>query len=272
LKKYNIPRDRVVILSKCFGPVDEENPTFGLFTQNQFPAIDYYNSQGLSRKHIFDAVQNSQRRLGTYIDVLQIHRLDPTTPKKEIMKALNDVVDQGYARYIGASSMKAVEFAELQYIAHANNWHKFISMQNYYNLIYREEEREMIPFCQKNELGEVGIIPWSPIARGILARPVGKESENKRDIKDKGITRLHLNELTKPEEEIIGRIQTLAKKYNVSMAALATSWVIGKKCNPIVGLSSVDRVDDILTATTIQLTEEDVKFLEDPYVANAAMF
>ena len=272
LKKYNIPRDRVVILSKCFGPVDEENPTFGLFTQNQFPAIDYYNSQGLSRKHIFDAVQNSQRRLGTYIDVLQIHRLDPTTPKKEIMKALNDVVDQGYARYIGASSMKATEFVELQYIAQTNNWHKFISMQNYYNLIYREEEREMIPYCQKNEIGEVGIIPWSPIARGVLARPAGKESENKRDKSDRTFQMLHLDSLSESEKEIIGRVEILAKKHNVSMAALATSWVIGKKCNPIVGLSSVKRVDDILVATTIELTEDEVKYLEEPYVAKASLF
>lgn len=148
LKKFDIPRDRVVILSKVFFPVDTKTPGFNLADREKFPAINYVNSQGLSRKHILDAVQASVDRLGTYIDVIQIHRLDLTTPKKEIMKALNDVVDQGLARYIGASSMKAIEFAQLQFVAEQNGWHKFISMQNYHNLLYREEEREMIPFVK----------------------------------------------------------------------------------------------------------------------------
>ena len=126
------------------------------------------NRVGLSRKHIFDAVEASVRRLGTYIDVLQIHRLDRDTPKEEIMRALNDVIERGWVRYIGASSMAGWEFQQLQNLAEKHGWHKFISMQNFYNLLYREEEREMIPYC--HDTG-VGLVPWSPIARGILARP-----------------------------------------------------------------------------------------------------
>ena len=266
IKKFNIPRDRIVILSKVFFPVDPQTPGFSLATRDNFPVLDYYNSQGLSRKHVLQAVQNSVERLGTYIDVLQIHRLDKDTPKKEIMKTLNDVVDQGLARYIGASSMKATEFAQLQFIAEQNHWHKFISMQNYYNLIHREEEREMIPFCKDNFISKVGIIPWSPIARGVLTRPVDTNSENSRDKLDKTFKLLHLDELTDADKEIISRVEKIAKDHKVSMAVVATAWVISKGCNPIVGLSSVERVDDILKATVLKLTEEDIKYLEEPYV------
>ena len=125
------------------------------------------NRVGLSRKHILAAVAESVRRLGTYIDVLQIHRLDRAVDPAETMRALNDVVDSGQARYLGASSMAAWEFQKMQHIAERHGWHKFISMQNYYNLLYREEEREMIPYCQDSG---VGILPWSPLGRGVLAR------------------------------------------------------------------------------------------------------
>lgn len=266
LKKFDIPRDRVVILSKVFFPVDTKTPGFNLADREKFPAINYVNSQGLSRKHILDAVQASVDRLGTYIDVIQIHRLDHTTPKKEIMKALNDVVDQGLARYIGASSMKAVEFAQLQFIAEQNGWHKFISMQNYHNLLYREEEREMIPFCQDNVIGKVGIIPWSPIARGVLARPITEASVNSRDKTDKTFKMLGLDELNNVDKEIVSRVEKVSKDRSVSMAVVATAWSISKGFNPIVGLSSVARVDDILNATTMKLTEEEIKYLEEPYV------
>lgn len=236
-------------------------------TRDNFPVLDYYNSQGLSRKHVLQAVQNSVERLGTYIDVLQIHRLDKDTPKKEIMKTLNDVVDQGLARYIGASSMKATEFAQLQFIAEQNHWHKFISMQNYYNLIHREEEREMIPFCQTNYLSKVGIIPWSPLARGVLARSLGAVSKNSREKLDQERFKiLGLDALSEADQEIIQRVEKVAKDHNVSMAVVATAWVIGKGFNPIVGLSSVKRVDDILQALKFKLTKEEEKFLEEPYV------
>lgn len=142
LKQYNIPRSKVVILSKCHFGVNEDNPSLSVAAVSTNDA-EMVNQVGLSRKHIFDAVEKSVERLGTYIDVLQIHRLDRGTPREEIMKALNDVVEKGWVRYIGASSMAAWEFQALQNIADRNGWHKFISMQNYYNLIYREEEREM---------------------------------------------------------------------------------------------------------------------------------
>jgi aryl-alcohol dehydrogenase-like predicted oxidoreductase len=146
LKQYNIPRSKVVILSKCYFGVDESNlgkPIAESMTNDG----ETVNEVGLSRKHIFDAVEKSVERLGTYIDVLQIHRLDRGTPREEIMKALNDVIEKGWVRYIGASSMAAWEFATLQNIAEKHGWHKFVSMQNYYNLIYREEEREMVRPC-----------------------------------------------------------------------------------------------------------------------------
>ncbi len=132
-----------MLLSKCYFGVDESNPSLGI-GQVSTNDNEFVNNVGLSRKHIFDAVQNSVERLGTHIDVLQIHRLDRETPAEEIMKALNDVIEKGWVRYIGASSMAAWEFQKLQYVAERNGWHKFISMQNYYNLIYREEEREMV--------------------------------------------------------------------------------------------------------------------------------
>ena len=143
MKQYNIPRNKIVILSKCYFGVDETNPSRPI-AQSSTNDNEMVNQVGLSRKHIFDAVEKSVERLGTYIDVLQIHRLDRGTPREEIMKALNDVIEKGWVRYIGASSMAAWEFQTLQNIADRNGWHKFVSMQNYYNLIYREEEREMV--------------------------------------------------------------------------------------------------------------------------------
>jgi len=143
LKQYGIPRNKVVILSKCYFGVVEDDVSIPIANVSTNDG-EMVNSVGLSRKHIFDAVEKSVERLGTYIDVLQIHRLDRETPREEIMKALNDVIEKGWVRYIGASSMAAWEFQTLQNIAEKNGWHKFISMQNYYNLIYREEEREMV--------------------------------------------------------------------------------------------------------------------------------
>jgi aryl-alcohol dehydrogenase-like predicted oxidoreductase len=143
LKQFDIPRNKVVILSKCYFGVDESNLGRPI-AQSSINDGETVNEVGLSRKHIFDAVEKSVERLGTYIDVLQIHRLDRSTPREEIMKALNDVIEKGWVRYIGASSMAAWEFQTLQNIAEKHGWHKFVSMQNYYNLIYREEEREMV--------------------------------------------------------------------------------------------------------------------------------
>ena len=268
MDRYNIARNKIQILTKLYFPFDELDPSSQVWRgQNSYPLYEFINAQGLSRGHILEAVEASVRRLGTHIDVLQIHRLDPAIPKKEIMRALNDVVEKGYTRYIGASSMKAVEFVELQYLAELNGWHKFISMQSYYNLIAREDERELIPFCKSNELGKVGLIPWSPIATGVLARPVGAESDSGRN-KDADIlkTLLGFDNLSDADKTTVNRVEEVAKKHGVSMAIISTAWVISKGCNPIVGLNSEKRIDEAVAAALFQIPEEDVKYLEEAYV------
>lgn len=270
IKKYNIPRERIVIMTKVYCPMDYNDPGFSLFKYGtkDYPEINYVNSQGLSRKHIFNAVEHSVKNLGTYIDVLQIHRMDRTTPKDEIMKALHDVVQGGDVRYLGASSMKAFEFAQLQFIAVKNNWTKFISMQNYYNLVYREEEREMIPFCNENDFGKVGVIPYSPIASGLLARPLASEG-TKRLTTDPIYSKKGLDKPTDADKKIVNRVQELADKYNVSMATVATRWILSKGAYPIVGVNSIERVDDFIKALSFDLSDEEISLLEEPYEAKA---
>jgi len=265
LKQYSIPRNKVVILSKCyFGVADDgSQPSIAAVSTNDG---DMVNQVGLSRKHIFDAVDKSVERLGTHIDVLQIHRLDRDTPREEIMRALNDVVESGKVRYIGASSMAAWEFQTLQNIADKHGWHKFISMQNYYNLIYREEEREMIPYCRD---AGVGLIPWSPIARGALSRPFGDRTTT-REKSDKMLNAMIRGRETEIDKQVIGRVEEIAKKKGVSMATIATAWCLTKdKVNPIVGLSSKERIDQAVEsvhfASSGKLTAEDIAYLEEGY-------
>lgn len=262
IKHYNIPRDRIVILTKCFFPVAPGES----FRFIRGLGYQYDNSRGLSRKHIFDAVNASVERLGTYIDVLQIHRLDYNTPKAEIMRALNDVVALGSVRYLGASLMKAFEFAELQYIADKNGWFKFISMQNYYNLLHREEEREMVPFCNNSMFGRVGLIPYSPNARGVLAKPLGGESSVIHGSKLDNLQDLYkLNVLSDNEQEIVRRTELIAKNRGFGMANVAQAWLLNKGCAPIVGLSSEKRVEDTVRSLELKLSEEEIKYLEEPY-------
>ncbi|KAF9729046.1 hypothetical protein PMIN06_003331 [Paraphaeosphaeria minitans] len=254
LKKHNIIRSKVVIMTKLFNPVmdDDSRPA---------PADPYsqelVNQMGLSRKHIFDAVDASLERLNTsYIDVLQLHRLDRETEPEEIMRALHDVVSMGKVRYLGGSSMATWEFARLQYTAKMNGWTPFASMQPFYNLLYREEEREMIPFCKAEG---VGIIPWSPLARGLLGKPAGATSaRNEADSKTK-------KWFGDANSGIVTRVEELSKKKGVSMASVATAWVLRKGCNPIVGLTSVQRVEQIVEAFEVELSDEDCKFLEEDY-------
>ena len=238
LKQFKIPRDRIVILTKCYFGVtpDNRSANIGRVSTNDGEMV---NRVGLSRKHIFDAVEASVARLGTYIDVLQIHRLDRNTPREEIMKALNDVVESGKVRYIGASSMAAWEFQTLQNIADRRGWHKFISMQNYYNLIYREEENEMIPYC--NDTG-VGLIPWSPVGRGALTRPWGSRDTH-REKTDNYLKNLIRSKETEVDKMIVDRLEEVSKKMGKSMAQVATAWCLGKKdVMPIIGLGKIDRM------------------------------
>ena len=288
LKTYNIPRSNVTLLTKCAFGLSHDGTQLSL-GESMVNDGAMVNRVGLSRKHIFDAVDASVERLGTYIDVLQIHRLDRDTPKGEIMRALNDVVESGKVRYIGASSvgnpsmfcfypsyvlvfkstggltplqMATWEFQQLQNLAEKYNWHKFISMQNYFNLLYREEEREMLPYCADSG---IGIIPWSPIARGVLARPWGSRN-TKREETDQFLGALIRSRENEVDEAIVGRVEKVAKQKGVPMAAVATAWVLSKGANPIVGLSSKERIDSAVAAMSMELSEEEVRFLEEPYL------
>ncbi|RFU27339.1 hypothetical protein B7463_g8989, partial [Scytalidium lignicola] len=261
LKKYNIPRHRVVLMTKCFLGVDDEGKQPPMHSAATNDGQVWVNRVGLSRKHIFDAVDASISRLGTHIDVLQIHRLDRQTPREEIMRALNDVVNSGKVRYIGASSMAAWEFQALQNIAIKNNWHQFISMQSYYSLIGREEEREMIPYCKD---AGIGLIPWSPLARGVLARPVGNNTS--REGHDIALTLLVRNRESDSDRAIITRVEELSKKKGVSMAQIATAWAIQQGVNPILGLNSIERINEAVNSIKVKLTAEEMKYLEEPYV------
>ncbi|KAL8712655.1 MAG: hypothetical protein Q9220_003186 [cf. Caloplaca sp. 1 TL-2023] len=264
LKKYNIPRNKIVILSKCYFGTNTDGSQPGL-TEVRTNDGAWVNQVGLSRKHIFDAVDASVKRLGTYIDVLQIHRLDRDTPREEIMKALNDVVDNGKVRYIGASSMAAWEFQTLQNIAAKHNWHQFISMQNYHNLIYREEEREMMPYCADTG---VGCIPWSPIARGILAKPWGDRTSS-RNTTDNFMQYIRSRE-NETDKAIVDRLEEVAKKKGAKMAQVATAWVMRREMvNPIIGLGSKERIDEAVAALQVKLTDEEAKYLEEPYLSKS---
>jgi len=248
-------------LSKCYFGVALDGTQPGIAEVSSNDGL-WVNRQGLSRKHIFDAVEASVKRLGTYIDVLQIHRLDRGTPREEIMRALNDIINSGMVRYIGASSMAAWEFQTLQNIAEKNNWHKFISMQNFHNLLYREEELEMIPYCQDTG---VGLIPWSPLARGVLCRPYDSRGSVRESTDNylKAIFRARENEV---DEAIIERVEEVASKMDVSMASVATAYSLGKGFCPILGLNSRQRIDEACKSIKVKLSEEDVKFLEEAYL------
>ncbi|KZV96940.1 Aldo/keto reductase [Exidia glandulosa HHB12029] len=261
IEKYKIPRKRLVIMTKCFNHVNDEDEHDDSFGPN------WVNQKGLSRKYIFDAVDASLARLGTpYIDVLQIHRLDRETPPEEIMEALHEIVQSGKVRYIGASSMKAHEFVELQFIATRRGWTKFVSMQNFYNLLYREEEREMIPFCKKTG---VGLIPWSPLACGVLTRPY--HADTPRSLSDQlyknafGAARASKTRSASLDEEITNRVEKVARAKGVPMAAVATAWVLSKGASPIVGLNSEKRIREAVEALRVILTEEEVRYLEEVY-------
>ncbi|ODV86393.1 hypothetical protein CANARDRAFT_27616 [[Candida] arabinofermentans NRRL YB-2248] len=261
LTKYKIKREKVVILSKVFFPLDEGNDD--ITYDYNYTGHELINHTGLSRKHILAAVDRSVDRLGTYIDLYQIHRFDPKTPIAETMEALHDCVKSGKVRYIGASSMKAYRFVMMQSIAEKNGWTKFISMQNYFNLLYREEEREMNEYCK--ETG-VGLIPWSPNARGVLTRPLSQpEGETTRVDHDGGLKRLGLQTLVESDKEIVNRVEKLSIKYDVSMAAISIAYVLYKGYSPIVGFSKPERVNDAIIAFNLKLSEEDVKYLEEPY-------
>ncbi|EXJ77616.1 alcohol dehydrogenase [Capronia epimyces CBS 606.96] len=267
IKKHNIPRKKLVLLSKVFGTVGEEPSVSHI----KYPDLikkskDYVNQGGLSRAAIFNAVEASLERLGTsYLDLLQIHRFDKKVPVEETMKALHDLVQAGKVRYIGASSMWTYQFAKLQHAAEVHGWTKFISMQNHYSLCYREEEREMIPYC--HETG-VGLIPWAPLYRGLLARPLGSEATTREStLKNSPI----YSGISEADKEIIKRVQELAEKKGWKQSQVALAWIIQKGTVPIVGFSSLDRLDEAAAVRGKELSAEEIKYLEEPYQPKAVV-
>ncbi|KAI4179026.1 MAG: hypothetical protein L6R41_008078 [Letrouitia leprolyta] len=266
ITKLKIPRHKLTILAKCYGTVPEEAGIFNWpFETEMRKSKDYINQGGLSRSAIFKAVDASLKRLGTdYIDLLQIHRYDASVSPEETMKALHDLVEAGKVHYIGASSMWTYQFAQMQFIAEKNGWTKFVSMQNCYNLCYREEEREMNKFCK--ETG-VGLIPWGPLSSGLLAKPLGVESaRSKMVVAMSGGT-------TEADELINKRVQEVAAKKGWKMSQVALAWIREKGCIPIVGLTStnVQRLDEACAIRGMRLSADEMKYLEEPYVPKVVM-
>jgi 1-deoxyxylulose-5-phosphate synthase len=221
------------------------------------------NGAGLSRKAIMSEIDNSLRRLQTdYVDLYQIHRFDHTTPVEETMEALSDVVKAGKALYIGASSMYAWEFSKMLHVADRHGWPRFVSMQDHYNLLYREEEREMLPLCQDQG---IAVIPWSPLARGRLARPWDEETERSRT--DEFGKRLYRDD----DREIVDAVAQVASKRGSSMAQVALAWLFSRPVisAPIVGLTKPEQLDDALSAVTLELSPEEIEQLEAPYTPHA---
>jgi len=247
LKEFAPSRDRVVVATKVFNPMGDDP-----------------NQRGLSRKHIQHAIDDSLRRLGMdYVDLYQIHRFDYTTPIEETMEALNDVVRAGKALYIGASSMFAWQFAKMQHIAGSRGWRRFSTMQNHYNLIYREEEREMLPLCRDEG---VGVIPWSPLARGFLAGNRTKENygETVRAKTDDYAQGMYYQD---SDFEVVKRVTEIARTRGVSNAQIALAWVLHQPgvTAPIVGASKMKHLEEAVAALQIRLDEAELKALAAPY-------
>jgi 1-deoxyxylulose-5-phosphate synthase len=239
-------RDQVVIATKAF-----------------YPVRDGVNQRGLSRKHLFNAIDASLRRLGTdYVDLYQIHRFDYDTPIEETLEALHDIVKAGKARYIGASSMHAWQFATMLHAAEARGWTRFVSMQNHYNLVYREEEREMMPLCRAEG---IGVIPWSPLARGFLAgnRRAAQSGETVR-AKTDDIAHDYYGE---SDFAVADRAADLAKRRGVTPAQVALAWLLAKPgvTSPIVGASKLAQLDEAVAAIELRLDAGEMTFLEELY-------
>ncbi|MEO8607333.1 MAG: aldo/keto reductase [Chloroflexota bacterium] len=240
-------REEVVIATKVYNPMGDKP-----------------NQRGLSRKHIMEAIDASLRRLGTeYVDLYQIHRWDDDTPIEETMEALHDVVKAGKARYIGASSMYAWQFVKAQYVADLNGWTRFVSMQNHYNLVYREEDREMNPFCRTEG---IALIPWSPLARGFLAgnRTRDKGGDTLRSKSDGFAHHMYYHD---NDFDTLDRVIELAQKRGVSNAQIALAWMLHKPgiTSPIIGASKMPHLDEAIAGMDIQLSAEEMEFLEAPY-------
>jgi aryl-alcohol dehydrogenase-like predicted oxidoreductase len=247
LRDFAVSREDVVIATKVY-----------------FPMGPGPNDRGLSRKHILSSIDASLKRLGTdYVDLYQIHRWDYETPIEETMEALNDVVRAGKARYIGASAMHAWQFTKSLYTADLHGWTRFVSMQNHYNLLYREDEREMLPLCQDQK---IAVIPFSPLARGWLARkPSNERNETLRAQNDILIEQRYARE---DNFTIIQRVAELAEAHGVPMAQIALAWMLSKPIvtSPIIGATKPHHLEDAVAALSIQLTPDEITRLEELYL------
>lgn len=247
LKFFGVKRENVVIATKVNGQMSDD-----------------INDRGLSRKHILDSIDRSLKRLQMdYVDLYQIHRWDYETPIEETMEALNDVVRAGKARYIGASSMFAWQFSKAQHTAERHGWTRFVSMQDHYNLVYREEEREMIPLCIDQG---VGLIPWSPMARGFFARNRTRNGggETVRAKSDPFTNQLYFRE---EDFTVADRANEIADSRGVTGSQMALAWVLSKPHinSPIVGATKLEHLEQAIAALEIKLTEDEIRQLEEPY-------
>ncbi len=244
--KANTRREAVVIATKVHGIMRDEP-----------------NGRGLSRKSIFFELDESLRRLQTdYVDLYQIHRWDYKTPIEETLEALSDVVKSGKVRYIGASSMYAWQFTKALYLAQLHGWTRFVSMQNHYNLLYREEEREMIPLCQSEG---IGVIPWSPLARGRLARPWKAESTKRYETDEFGKSLYSQTE--EIDHIVVDRLGRISEQRHASHAQIALAWILSKPwvTSPIVGATKPHHLSEAVAALSLRLTPEEIASLEEPY-------
>ena len=253
LKRYGKPRDQVVIATKLFAPMSDDP-----------------NDRGLSRKHIMHSIDNSLRRLGTdHVDLYQIHRFDGSTPVEETLVALDDVVRAGKALYLGASSMYAWQFAMMLYTADQLGLTRFVTMQNHYNLVYREEEREMIPLCREEK---IGIIPWSPLARGFLTGNRRREDlgETVRARTDEYAHKMYYQD---SDFTVVDRLSEIARKRGVTNAQVALAWVLAQPgvTAPIVGASKMEHLEDAVAALGLQLDDEELKALAEPYTPHPVL-
>ena len=246
-KHFGVKRENIILATKVNGQMSDD-----------------INDKGLSRKHILDSIDKSLQRLQMeYVDLYQIHRWDYETPIEETLEALNDVVRAGKARYIGASSMFAWQFSKAQHIAEKQGWTKFVSMQNHYNLVYREEEREMIPLCLDQG---VGLIPWSPMARGFFAgdRKRGGGGDTVRANSDPFGNSLYFRE---EDFTVADRAWEIAREHGVTGSQIALAWLLNKShiASPILGATKMDHLEQAIIALDIKLSEAESKRLEDPY-------
>jgi 1-deoxyxylulose-5-phosphate synthase len=250
--KAHTRREAVVIATKVWGVMREEP-----------------NGRGLSRKAIFCELEQSLRRLQTdYVDLYQIHRWDYDTPIEETLEALHDAVKSGKVRYIGASSMYAWQFTKALYLANLHGWTRFVSMQNHYNLLYREEEREMLPLCHAEG---IGVIPWSPLARGRLTRPWQTES-TKRSETDQFSKSLY-GPTEEADRRVVDRLGEIAEKRGVPRAQVALAWMLGKPVvtSPIVGATKPNHLQDAAAALSLRLTPDEIAALEEPYTPHPVL-